>query len=69
MGVDARVGYPADMIFAFVLAAVALWSGGMILMVVHVRRAPEGFEDARGFHQVDRDVVRFPEPRRLSRAA
>lgn len=32
--------------------AAALWIPGLVILVVSVRRAPRGFEDANGFHEI-----------------
>ena len=40
------------MLLPVLLALAAVWTVGMIATVVHVRLAPEGIEDADGFHVV-----------------
>jgi hypothetical protein len=41
------------MITAVLCFIAALWIPGLILLLVSVRRAPVGFEDAKGFHAVE----------------
>jgi len=45
------------MVTLLLCIAAALWIPGLVILVVSMRRAPRGFEDAEGFHVV-------PEPNR-----
>ncbi|HEX9785748.1 MAG TPA: hypothetical protein VGA56_23830 [Opitutaceae bacterium] len=53
------------MLIGVILVAALVWSIGAILTVIHIRCAPEGYEDETGFHMADasKSMHRTIEPR------
>ncbi len=45
--------YSLRMLFPILLTLAAVWIVGIIVTVVHVRRAPVAVEDEYGFHVVE----------------
>lgn len=42
----------SPMLTAALCIAAALWTPGLVILAVSARRAPRGFEDERGFHEI-----------------
>jgi hypothetical protein len=52
MGCRNGGAYSRRMLSALLIAAAAVWVSGVVLVIVHVRRAPVAVEDETGFHVI-----------------
>lgn len=59
MGGFALPRYPQAMLSVLLFLAVTFWTLGTILLIVHVRMAPLGVQDAFGFRMVSGEESRL----------